>query len=72
MRMLKLKDEYIDTGFRIVPISMYTINYLEKNLGDFFLHMKDGQIHAIININEVYSKYKHDKEIDECYKKILR
>ena len=47
MRMLKLVDEYKDTGFRIVPISMYTIDYIEKNLGDYFLHMKDERIHAI-------------------------
>ena len=47
MRMMKLVDEYKDTGFRIVPISMYTIDYIEKNLGDYFLHMKDERIHAI-------------------------
>lgn len=74
MRMVKLIDEYEDTGFRIVPISMYTINYLEKNLGDFFLHMKDGQIHAISEkecndivaiINEEAGEYVRDERFIE-------
>lgn len=47
MTILQLTDEYKETGYRAVCISVDTVSYLENNLGDFFLHMKDGQIHAI-------------------------
>lgn len=69
MVMLKLVDEYKDTGYRIVPISSQTVNYIEDNLGDLFLHMNNGQIHAIseAEVDKIIAIIRsEDEESDEC------
>lgn len=69
MVMLKLVDEYKDTGYRIVPISSQTVNYIEDNLGDLFLHMNNGQIHAIseAEADKIIVIIRSEDEVsDEC------
>ena len=69
MQMLKLVDEYKETGYRIVPISVQTVNYIEDNLGDLFLHMNNGQIHAIseAEVDKIIDIIHGENDIsDEC------
>lgn len=44
---IKIEDEYEEVGFRIIKITEDTVHFIEKNLGDYFIHMTDGTIHAI-------------------------